>query len=122
MCRHPLYLCNALGILGLGFVTESLVVALILITAFVIFYPPVIRSEDRLLAENFPSHRDYLRSTPALWPKIKLFRSDRTWTVHVGAFNRNLADSIWFAMGAAVIQVIELLHELHWLPRLLSFW
>lgn len=122
MCRHPLYLCNALGILGLGLITESLVITTVLTVAYGLLYPPVIRSEDRLLAESFPTHGDYLRSTPAVWPKVSLFRTDGTWTVHVGAFNRNLADSLGFAMGAAVVQFIELMHELHWLPKLHSFW
>lgn len=122
MCRHPLYLCNALGILGLGLITESLVITTVLIMAYGLLYPPVIRSEDRLLSQSFSTHGDYLRSTPAVWPKIGLFRTDGTWTVHVGAFNRNLADSIGFAMGAAVIQSIELMRELHWLPKLFSLW
>jgi hypothetical protein len=54
--------------------------------------------------------------------EISLCLTDGTWTVHVGAFNRNLADALGFAMGAAVIQFIELMQELHWLPMLFSFW
>lgn len=122
MCRHPLYLFNGIGILGLGLVTESLIVASMLVLAYVLLYPPVIRSEDSLLAQSFPAHGDYLRSTPAVLPRMSLFRTDGTWTVDVAAFNRNLIDSIWFALGAAVIQCIELMHELHWLPALITFW
>lgn len=122
VCRHPLYLCNGLGFLGLGLITESLLITSALVLAYVALYPPVIRSEDHLLAERFPHHGDYLRSTPAVWPKITLFRTEDTWTVHVGAFTRNLVDSIWFVMGAAVIQLIELMHGLQWLPELISYW
>lgn len=122
ICRHPLYLCNGLGILGLGLITESLLVTTALVLAILFLYPPVIRAEDSGLAAKFPTHEKYIRTTPAVWPKLSLFRTEGYWSVHVDAFNRNLRDSIWFPLGAGVIQFTELLHELRWLPKLITFW
>lgn len=49
LCRHPLYVCNFLGIVGLGAMTESLMVTAVLASAFALMYPAVIRTEDRFL-------------------------------------------------------------------------
>lgn len=122
ICRHPLYLFNGVGLLGIGLVTESLVITAALCFAYLLLYPPVIRSEDRVLTVMFPTHVDYISSTPAVWPDLRSFRTEATWLVEVYAFNRNLRDSIWFPLGAGVIQFIELLHQLHWLPTLVALW
>lgn len=116
VCRHPLYVCNFVGVAGLGLLTESVVLAGSLVAAFALIYPAVIRSEDRGLAAGFPEHAEYLSRTPAFWPRVRLYRSERTWVVHVGAYLRNVADSVWFLLGAAVIEAMDRMHELQWLP------
>lgn len=111
MCRHPLYVCNFLGILGLGAMTESLFVVAVLALAFALMYPAVIRTEDRFLAATFPEYADYLRRTPAFFPKISLYRSEPTWTVHVASFQRNIADSVWFLGLSVVVESFDLFHD-----------
>lgn len=77
LCRHPLYVCNLLGILGLGAMTESLAVTAVLALAFALMYPAVIRTEDRFLASAFPEFAEYARRTPAFFPRLSLYRGSR---------------------------------------------
>lgn len=116
MCRHPLYVCNFVGIVGLGAMTESITLAAILALAFALMYPAVIRSEDHLLSRNFPEFDDYARRTPAFFPRLSLFRSESTYLVHVGSFQRNLADSVWFLGMTIVVNAVELTRHAKWLP------
>ena len=49
MCRNPLYFFSFLGALGLGFVSKTILIPLIIIVAFAIYYPLVIKSEEEEL-------------------------------------------------------------------------
>ncbi len=120
LCRHPLYACNLLGVLGLGALSESLAVLAAFALAFAVIYPGVIRSEDRLLAARFPEHAAYRLATPALWPRRQLYRSPARWEVDVPAYLRNVRDSVWFVLGAVVIEMLERAHDAGTLPTLWS--
>lgn len=122
VCRHPLYVCNFIGLMGLGLMTESLLVVGILMALFLISYPAVIRTEDQFLCGRFPEFKDYLQKTPAFWPQPSLYRTESTWSVDVKVFLRNAADSIWFLLGCILIETIDRAHELGWLsPRVSLF-
>lgn len=112
MCRHPLYVCNFLGMTGLGLLTESLLITAILVSMFMLLYPAVMRTEDRFLSALLPGHAEYARQTPAFWPSPAQYRSANTWLVHVPAYLRNIADSIWFILGGALIESVDRLHEM----------
>lgn len=118
VCRHPLYFCNALGLLGLGLLTESLLVTAGLAAVFAVMYPAVMRSEDRLLGARFPGHAAYMRRTPAFWPRPAAYRTDTTWVVHVPAYLRGIGDSVWFLFGGALIEAVDRLHDLRVLSGL----
>ena len=111
LCRHPLYVCNLLGIIGLGAMTESLAVTAVLALAFALMYPAVIRTEDRFLASAFPEFAEYARRTPAFFPRLSLYRGESTWTVHVSSFQRNIADSVWFLGLSVVVESFDLFHD-----------
>lgn len=122
VCRHPLYVCNFIGLMGLGLMTESLLVVALLATVFLISYPAVIRTEDQFLSGKFPAFIDYLQNTPAMWPRPSLYKTDDTWSVNVRVFLRNVADSVWFLLGCIVIEAIDRAHELGWLtPKIVLF-
>lgn len=111
LCRHPLYVCNFLGIVGLGAMTESLMVTAVLASAFALMYPAVIRTEDRFLSSAFPEFAEYARRTPAFFPRLSLYRGESTWTVHVSSFQRNIADSVWFLGLSVVVESVDLFHD-----------
>ncbi|TFH42699.1 MAG: isoprenylcysteine carboxylmethyltransferase family protein, partial [ANME-2 cluster archaeon] len=46
MCRNPLYFFSLLGALGVGFASETCLIPLIILLAFSMYYPFVIKSEE----------------------------------------------------------------------------
>lgn len=114
ICRHPLYLFNLLGFMGLALLSESLLATGATLLAFVILYPGVVASEERLLRQRFAQFEAYRRSTPALLPSFRLYRSPAHWTVEVNAFLRNLRDSIWFPLMAVAVELIDVAHASSW--------
>ncbi|MEJ8858954.1 isoprenylcysteine carboxylmethyltransferase family protein [Variovorax robiniae] len=118
MSRHPLYVCNFIGMVGLGALTGSLLVLTVLVAAFAILYPAVIRAEEQGMQERFPEYAVYARSTPAFFPQVALYRTPAEWTVNVRAYLRNARDSIWFPLMTAVIEGIRHAHSIDVLPEL----
>ncbi|MET0543111.1 MAG: isoprenylcysteine carboxylmethyltransferase family protein [Variovorax sp.] len=118
MCRHPLYVCNFMGITGLGAMSGSLLVSVALVLAFAMLYPGVMRSEERFLRGQLPGYADYQRRTPAFVPRPALYRTEATWTVDVRAFVRNVADSIWFPLLTIAVTAIDRAHAAGVLPEL----
>ena len=81
ICRNPLYFFSAFGALGIGFCTETLTFPLAILTTMVLYYPLVVRKEERRLREYFGSDFDaYAKRVPAFFPKLSLF--GRTENVH----------------------------------------
>lgn len=119
MCRHPLYVCNFVGIVGLGAFTGSFLVLGLLASAFALLYPAVIKAEEQLMLDRFPEYAEYARTTPAFFPRLDLYRTPAEWTVDVRAFLRNVADSIWFPLSTMVIVGIRHAHTMDLLPELL---
>lgn len=114
VCRHPLYLFNLSGFIGLALLSESLLATGITVLAFAVLYPGVLASEERLLRRRFAEFEAYRRSTPALFPNVRLYRSPERWTVEVNAFMRNLRDSIWFPLMAIAVELIDVAHASSW--------
>lgn len=115
VCRHPLYLFNLMGFLGVGALLESLVALGMLALAFALLYPQVIAAEERQLTQLFPDFVAYRRKTPVLWPAFQLYASPAKWEVDVRAFMRNAADSVWFPLAALVIEAGDIAHQIGWL-------
>ena len=66
--RNPLYLGSTIMGVGFAIAARSVWVALILVVMFVTIYLPVIRAEERYLAEHFPEFAEYARRVPRLIP------------------------------------------------------
>ncbi len=50
--RNPLYFFSLLGAIGVGFASETLLIPFIIMIAFVLYYPSVIRCEEAKLKKN----------------------------------------------------------------------
>lgn len=116
LCRHPLYLSSLVGGVGLGLCTETLTAPLLVALAFAVYYPSVIRTEERFLRANFPGYADYMRRVPALLPRWSAFVEETHLHLSARAFRRELV-----AAGAAVlflagVELIEAFHRAAWLP------
>ncbi len=111
LCRHPLHMCNILGIVGSSPMTESLMVTAVLTSAFVLMSPAVIRTDGRFLSSAFLEFAEYVRRIPAFFPQLSLCRGKSTWPAHISSFQRNIADSVWFLSLSVVVESFDLFHK-----------
>ena len=117
--RNPLYFFNFLGLLGVGFVTETLLVPAFLAACFLFLYPAVIHQEEVLLRKRFGAAFDaYCDRTPRFLPRWSLRRESVEWTVAPRVYMRNMLDSIWWVLLVALIELAEAARELDLLPTL----
>ena len=123
MCRNPLYLFSALGAMGVGFATETLVIPLIMLGAFTIYYPFVIKSEE---AELQKLHKDkfdtYFETVPRFFPSISMLKEPEEYIVKPVIFKRHLFDALWFIWLVGILEVIEALHKMDVLPTLFTLY
>lgn len=118
--RNPLYFFSSLGAVGVGLTCESLIVTATIALLFAATYPSVILAEEKRLAGlHGQAWKDYVARVPRFWPKFGQLAEPERYTVHPQQFRRHLLDALWFAWAAAIVQLIQTLHDSGWLP---AYW
>jgi protein-S-isoprenylcysteine O-methyltransferase Ste14 len=119
MCRNPLYFFSFVAGLGITVTLQNLVVIALLVVGFALYYPSVIRAEEKRLAGLFGARFDaYRSSTPSFFPKPALYRSAETREFQPRMMKRALKDSIVFLAMPPLADLIGKLHESGYLPVL----
>lgn len=122
MCRNPLYFFSLLGALGLGLASETITVPAIILAGFVVYYPIVIRGEERRMQElHGEAFTRYARSVPRFLPRPAI-TEPQTYLVHPIIFRRHVLATLWFVCLLGVARLIESLHHLRYLPVWLSLY
>lgn len=116
-CRNPLYFFSFLGAIGVGFVSETFLIPAIILVAFTIYYPFVIRSEEvelrKLHGEKFDT---YLENVPRFFPNISKLKEPAKYIVNPVIFKKHLFDAVWFIWLIGIMEIIKSLHKLHVIP------
>lgn len=95
--RNPLYVFNFIGAVGLGLAVENPPLALLIGLVFAVFYPAVVRQEERHLAElHGQDFAAYLGRTPRWIPNLRLYREPAFILVSASKFRKGILDSAWF--------------------------
>ena len=69
--RHPLYLGNFLGWLGVALFTQSFLVVLVSVLAFALYYERIMFAEEKFLSDSFSgAFREWAHATPAFLPRL----------------------------------------------------
>lgn len=117
LCRNPLYFFSMLGFVGLGLSTETFTLAIVSIVVFALYYPYIIRTEERvLLNEHNDAYREYLERVPSFFPSFKNYREPEEYVVRPIVFRRRLFDALLFVWGIGLLEFIESLHETGLVP------
>lgn len=115
--RNPLYFFSMIGALGVGLVTETLLIPLAILFPFLFYYRIVINDEEqRLLSLHGEKYRLYVRKTPLFMPDPSLLEEPETYTVNPKIFKKNIFGALWFVWLVGIIELIEALHEANLLP------
>lgn len=117
ICRNPLYFCSFLGVVGVGCATETVTIPMIVLCVFGLYYPFVIKSEERDLQKRHgEAFVSYLRSTPAFLPKYSLLKEPQQYLVEPRLFRKHIFDALWFIWLLGIMELLEAFHELNVLP------
>ena len=119
LCRNPLYFFSLLGGIGVGLATETLTVTLIILVAFLLYYPFMIRAEEKKLREiHGDDFERYVKKTPKIWPSFAGLNEPEEYTVRPKLFRKRVFDALWFVWIVGILEIIEALHECNIIPIL----
>ena len=123
MTRNPLYFFSTFGALGVGFCTETFTFPALLLAVMILYYPLVVRKEERRLRERFGGDfDDYARRVPAFFPNFALFSEPDTHVVKPVVYRRHMFSALWFVWIVGLLELAEGLKEIGWMPAFWSFW
>ncbi len=122
MTRNPLYFFSTLGALGVGFCTETVTFPFLILMVMILYYPLVVRKEERRLRERFgDAFDDYARRVPAFFPNFALFSEPDTYLVKPIVYRRHMFSALWFIWIVGLLELAEGLKEMGWMPAFWSF-
>lgn len=117
--RNPLYLSNFVGAMGFGLSAENPLATLLILVAFLAFYPFVVRREEKVLEAKFgAAFVAYRREVPRWWPQLSGYREPETYVVRARTLRRAYFNAMWFMWAFMLWEVIEKLQSLHVIPVL----
>jgi protein-S-isoprenylcysteine O-methyltransferase Ste14 len=120
MSRNPLYFFSLIGATGVALATETLLFPLLVVLAFAVYYPLVIRSEEAVLLKRHGNEfLKYFRKVPRFFPKLSKLTEPDTYVVRPKVIKRHILDALWFIWLLGFLELIESLHSLDILPTLL---
>ncbi|MCG2738963.1 MAG: isoprenylcysteine carboxylmethyltransferase family protein [Syntrophaceae bacterium] len=115
--RNPLYLFSFIGVVGMGLVSENLLILLLASLFFLVYYRFVVRSEERYLLTKFGErYADYLRRVPRFIPRLRLLQEPDSYLVNVRVYRKSLLDATMFIWLYIVFHFIERLQQMGILP------
>lgn len=106
--RNPLYICNFLGVIGLGFAAENPPLALLLAGGFLLFYPGVVRSEEARLRQCLgDAYAAYCAATPRWLPSWSRYREPESLVISPRRFRLGLFNAMWFLWLFMICEILE---------------
>ena len=120
LSRNPLYFFSLLGFAGIGFASETVTLGVVLAVATLLSYPAVIRHEEAVLRERFGAEFEaYCARVPRFLPNLSGYVEPETYTVNPRLFRRTMLDVVWFIWFVGILELVEALHEYHYVKPLI---
>lgn len=108
MTRNPLYLCSLVGVLGVGLLVGSLILALSATAAFYVVFRYTARREAAYLSDRFGrAYDDYARQTPLFLPNPLLHKGVAGATFSQPALTATFRDSLFLLALFPLIEGLE---------------
>ena len=115
--RNPLYFFSLIGALGIGLVSENLLILALMIVFHGAYYPLTIIAEEKKLEGTFGDvYREYRNKVPRFLPKPLLYKGSELYTINVKTFVRNFVDGMWFIWVFLLLHTIEMAQNSGYLP------
>lgn len=119
--RNPLYVGSFLAMTGLGLLTGSLLITLLLVIAFIFCYAITVPREELYLSRKFGErYEHYLQHVPRWLPKFSLWQNPSELNVKPYFVLRTMLDGASFFLGIIILEAIDTLRLLGVLPTYLT--
>jgi len=117
MVRNPLYLFSLIGALGIALVSKNILVIALIIILFCIYYPFVIRGEEKHLQEvHGKAFEDYKKKTPMFLPSSSAFTEQPFYSFDTRLFRKAFFSVMWFPIIFMLMLLVERFHLAGILP------
>lgn len=111
--RHPLYLFSFIGAIGIGLVSNNILVLAAVIIFYLSYYPLTVLSEEKTLTKKFgQTYIDYAKCTPRFLPKLSLYKSPENFHVNAHIFLKNMVMGMWFIWVFIFLNIIQMLQTM----------
>jgi protein-S-isoprenylcysteine O-methyltransferase Ste14 len=111
--RNPLYFFSFLGTIGLGLTTETLSFPFLFGSLFLLYYPGVIKSEERRLEKLFGNDfLEYKQTIPRIIPNFSLYQEPERYIVNPKVYRKHIFSALWFIWFVGMLEIIEGFEEL----------
>ena len=123
LCRNPLYFFSFLGLTGICFISQSLILTVGACSVFLVLYHRVISREEVRLVEMFPSEFElYRRAVPRFWPRGFVRLPRQVLSVDTGIFLRSMTEVLWFLVAIVLIEGLVYLRTIGVIPVLFEWY
>jgi protein-S-isoprenylcysteine O-methyltransferase Ste14 len=120
ICRNPLYFFSLIAGLGVMLVSETVILPIQFAALFWVYYSELIAREEAVLATlHGAAFKVYCARVPRFWPNFSLYSEPTEYIVSAALFRKTMADAIWFVIGAALIDFMEAMHDIGYLPTVM---
>ena len=121
ICRNPLYFFSFVGAAGVGAQTGSMLVALVCtVVVWIVFRVTVAKEERFLLERHGEAYAAYLDATPRFLPNPSLWTSVQSVEVFPKRVVMTFLDGMLFVLSIPIIEGLEGLQHIGWIPVLLN--
>lgn len=110
--RNPLYFFSFLGGVGIGLAGQNLIVFVLLLIAFLLYYPGVMRREEWAMElKHGEPFLQYKSSTPLFFPRFSTYQEPDTLTIKTPyRIRKAFREVFFFSVTYAVFWLIAKLH------------
>ena len=120
LSRNPLYVFSTIGAFGIGCMTGSLVIALLLAAACYITFLFVILAEEGYLENTFGQpYRDYKAEVPRFFPRFSGYQDVETLMIRPKTLYNTFFDGLVFFIAYPIFELVEYLQGAGIIPVLL---
>lgn len=121
--RNPLYFFSMLGGIGVGLASETLTIPFLILIAFALYYPFIIRREEKKLEAHYgEEYIHYFQAVPRFCPKWSLLTEPEEYSVKPKTFRKHLFSALWFIWIIGVLELIEMFRELNIVSTLFNIY
>ena len=115
LCRNPLYVFSVIGVVGCGFMIQSLIYTVVLTSVTFAILLQTARKEEEYLSDEFAEdYINYRNNTPRFLPlNFGAFQTEPVVNVDVPSLRRCFWDAAFFILAIPALEFVEWFHEVN---------